>query len=50
MPESIQNKLQIFAHPSYLFGLIVMALLGFMMIQWPMGGAGSPDEQHRPLP
>ena len=49
MPESIQNKLQIFAHPSYLFGLIVMALLGFMMIQWPMGGAGSPDEPAPPV-
>jgi putative OPT family oligopeptide transporter len=49
MPESIQDKLLIFPHPSYLFGIVVMGLLGFLMIRWPMGAAGSPDEPAPPV-
>ncbi len=48
-PESFQANLQIFAHPSYFFGLVAMALLGFLMIRWPLGAAGSPDEPAPPV-
>ena len=47
-PDSFQAKLQLFAHPSYLLGIVVIGLLGFLMIRWPLGAAGSPDEPAPP--
>lgn len=47
-PDSFQAKLQLFAHPSYTLGIGVMLLLGFLMIRWPLGAAGSPDEPAPP--
>jgi putative OPT family oligopeptide transporter len=48
LPENIRKHLQIFERPSYLFGLGVMALLGYLMIRWPLNAAGSPDEPAPP--
>ena len=48
-PEDIRQKVQIFAHPSYILGVLVMAGLGYLMIKWPMGAAGSPDEPAPPV-
>jgi len=31
-----------------LLGIGVMMLLGFLMIRWPLGAAGSPDEPAPP--
>jgi len=39
----------IFETPSYVFGLIVMALLAFVLIRVPMANAGSPDEPAPPV-
>ena len=49
LPESIQARLQIFPSPSYLAGMAVMALIGFLMIRWPLGAAGSPNEPAPPV-
>jgi len=35
---------EVFAHPSYLVGVIVMAVLAFMLIQIPLRNAGDPNE------
>jgi len=48
MPDAVQARLQIFADPSYVAGLAVMLLLGYLMIRWPLGAAGSPDEPAPP--
>jgi putative OPT family oligopeptide transporter len=37
-----------FANPSYLAGLVVMALLALLMIRLPISAAGSPDEPAPP--
>jgi putative OPT family oligopeptide transporter len=42
------NVLVIFKQPSYLFGLLVMALLGFVMIRLPLSKAGDPNEPAPP--
>jgi putative OPT family oligopeptide transporter len=48
LPKNVLDHLQIFKNPSYLFGLAVMLLLGYLMIRWPLGAAGSPDEPAPP--
>jgi hypothetical protein len=48
-PENVRNHLQVFKEPSYLIGLIVLALLAFVMIRTPLGSAGSPDEPAPPV-
>jgi putative OPT family oligopeptide transporter len=48
-PASVRDRLQLFAHPSYLVGLAVLAGLTFLMIRWPLGAAGSPDEPAPPV-
>ncbi len=39
---------KIFANPSYLGGLAVLALLAFYLIAWPLRNAGAPDEPPPP--
>lgn len=39
----------IFREPSYLFGVVVILLLGFLLIRLPLSKAGSPDEPAPPL-
>ena len=48
LPKNVLDHLQLFKDPSYLFGIAVMLLLGFLMIRWPLGAAGSPDEPAPP--
>ena len=48
LPKGVLDHLQIFKEPSYVFGMGVMLLLGFLMIRWPLGAAGSPDEPAPP--
>jgi len=48
-PRAVLERLQLFAHPSYLVGLAVIAGLGFLMISGPLGAAGSPDEPAPPV-
>jgi putative OPT family oligopeptide transporter len=48
LPKATLDRVQIFQNPSYLFGMGVMLLLGFLMIRWPLGAAGSPDEPAPP--
>jgi hypothetical protein len=38
----------IFEHPSYLAGLGVLALLGFILVRTPLANAGRPDEPAPP--
>jgi putative OPT family oligopeptide transporter len=40
---------EIFKNPSYLFGLVVMALVAFLLVRIPMANAGSPDEPAPPV-
>jgi putative OPT family oligopeptide transporter len=49
LPKNVLDHLQIFRDPSYVFGMAVMMLLGFLMIRWPLGAAGSPDEPAPPV-
>jgi hypothetical protein len=39
---------EIFADPSYLFGLAVMALLGILMVRLPLSKAGRPEDPAPP--
>ncbi len=39
---------QVFAEPSFIGGLIVFALLGFILVKFPLKNAGSPDEPAPP--
>jgi putative OPT family oligopeptide transporter len=39
---------QLFANPSYALGLGVMALIAFVLVQYPLRNAGSPDEPAPP--
>jgi putative OPT family oligopeptide transporter len=48
-PPDVRAHLQLFAHPSYFLGLAVLAGLAFLMIRWPLGAAGSPDEPAPPV-
>ena len=48
LPKNVLETLQIFRDPSYVLGMGVMLLLGFLMIRWPLGAAGSPDEPAPP--
>jgi putative OPT family oligopeptide transporter len=48
-PPQVRDRLQLFAHPSYLFGLLVLAGLAVLMVRWPLGAAGSPDEPAPPV-
>ena len=47
-PKSFIDKLQLFSHPSYLAGLVVLAGLTFVMIRFPLKSAGSRDEPAPP--
>ncbi|HEY7215309.1 MAG TPA: oligopeptide transporter, OPT family [Thermoanaerobaculia bacterium] len=40
---------EIFANPSYLFGLVVMAIIAFVLVRIPLANAGSPDEPAPPV-
>lgn len=40
---------EIFAHPSYIAGLIIIVLLGVLLVRLPLSKAGSPDEPAPPL-
>ncbi|MBV9763104.1 MAG: oligopeptide transporter, OPT family [Acidobacteriaceae bacterium] len=48
-PENIRSHLQLFPHPSYFIGLLVLAGLAFLMIRSPLSSAGSPDEPAPPV-
>jgi putative OPT family oligopeptide transporter len=48
LPKNILDHLQIFQSPSYLLGLAVLLLLGYLLIRWPLNAAGSPDEPAPP--
>jgi putative OPT family oligopeptide transporter len=48
LPKNVLESLQVFRDPSYVIGIGVMLLLGFLMIRWPLGAAGSPDEPAPP--
>ncbi len=48
-PKGFLDRLQIFHNPSYLIGLVVLALLGFVMIRIPLANAGSRDEPAPPV-
>lgn len=49
LPKQTLAHLQVFEHPSYLVGLIVLALLAVVLIRFPSGNAGSPDEPAPPV-
>jgi putative OPT family oligopeptide transporter len=40
---------EIFANPSYIFGLVVMAIIAFVLVRIPLANAGSPDEPAPPV-
>ena len=40
---------EVFATPSYVFGLVVMAVLAVVLIRVPLANAGSPDEPAPPV-
>ena len=40
---------EIFKNPSYIFGLVVMAVIAFVLIRIPLSNAGSPDEPAPPV-
>jgi putative OPT family oligopeptide transporter len=40
---------EIFKTPSYIFGLVVMAILAFVLVRIPLANAGSPDEPAPPV-
>jgi len=46
---SFRAHLRIFEHPSYIAGLVVLALLALLMIRLPLTSAGSPDEPAPPV-
>ena len=48
-PSNVREHLQLFTHPSYLIGLVVLVTLTFIMIRGPLGSAGSPDEPAPPV-
>ncbi len=48
-PEDFRNKLQVFNHPSYFIGLMVLLGLAFLMLRAPLNAAGSPDEPAPPV-
>ena len=39
---------EVFAHPSYLVGVVIMALLALLLIQMPLRNAGDPNEPAPP--
>lgn len=42
-PEKVRSHLQLFAHPSYIFGLVVLAGLTWLMVSFPLAAARSGD-------
>jgi putative OPT family oligopeptide transporter len=48
-PASIREHLQVFAHPSYIAGLVVLVILAVVMVRGPLTAAGSPDEPAPPV-
>jgi putative OPT family oligopeptide transporter len=49
LPPAGLARLQVFAHPSYLVGLLVLALLATVLIRLPLRSAGAPDEPAPPV-
>ena len=47
-PPAIREHLQVFEHPSYLIGTLVLLGLSIFMIRSPLAAAGSPDEPAPP--
>jgi len=39
---------QMFDHPSYVVGVVVMAVIAFVLVRVPLANAGSPDEPAPP--
>ena len=48
-PPSVRQHLQLFANPSYLIGLAVLAVLAVIIVRGPLHAAGSPDEPAPPV-
>jgi putative OPT family oligopeptide transporter len=48
-PENVRSHLQLFPHPSYLIGLVVLVGLALLLIRSPLASAGSPDEPAPPV-
>ncbi|MBV8833930.1 MAG: OPT/YSL family transporter, partial [Acidobacteriaceae bacterium] len=48
-PANVREHLQLFAHPSYVVGLLVLLVLASIMVRGPLGAAGSPDEPAPPV-
>ncbi len=48
-PANIRQHLQVFDHPSYLVGTLVLVGLGLLMIRGPLSSAGHPDEPAPPV-
>jgi putative OPT family oligopeptide transporter len=48
-PPNVREHLQVFAHPSYLIGIVVLIFLAIVMIRTPLASAGSPDEPAPPV-
>lgn len=48
-PPSVRSHLQIFPHPTYWLGVLVLIFLGWVMIRFPLKSAGSPDEPAPPV-
>ncbi len=40
---------EIFKNPSYIFGLVVMAVIAYLLVRIPLANAGSPDEPAPPV-
>jgi putative OPT family oligopeptide transporter len=40
---------EIFKNPSYIFGLVVMAIIAYVLVRIPLANAGSPDEPAPPV-
>jgi putative OPT family oligopeptide transporter len=49
LPRQTLDRLQVFPHPSYLIGLLVLALLATVLIRLPLSSAGAADEPAPPV-
>ena len=48
-PPSVREHLRLFAHPSYLLGVLVLIGLGILMVWSPLSSAGDPNEPAPPV-
>ena len=48
-PAGVREHLQVFRHPSYAVGLVVLCGLAFLMVRGPLGSAGRPEEPAPPV-